>query len=362
MGGVDDDDLAKAIKLSKEEEELRRRELEESNVNNLFDLDAPVTTAQQPQFTGWNQGYQQQGAVDWFGNPVSQPQQPQSTGFLNNAYNQDFPSQPSGYGHQQTDIPSTFGQQGFDPAQLQQQQQQNFLKPQQTLQPQQTAFNNSNPYTQQQDGYGQQQIISPITAGTNNPWASPSTQTESLKPMQTGSNNPFASSFAKQQATQQQNSRPQQPSLATLAEQRTAVQYNNQQSSYNPITTFSALQQIPQTTAKPASQQELDPTRARLNALLASGEGMDTFGNTGEMRIPAQHTAPGIFVNSAGQNLNRLHAAPTGNNPFFAQQFTGMPQQQFPAQTGPASQQHGQASNNPFGQRQQSQSNSLIDL
>ena len=361
MGGVDDQDLAKAIKLSKEEEELRRRELEESNVNNLFDLDAPVTTTQQPQNTGWNQGYQQQGAVDWFGNPVGQPQQSQTTGFLNNAYNQDFSSHPTGYSHQQTGGPSTYGQQGFDPTQFQQQQQQNFLQPQPTIQPQQTAFSNSNPYAQQQDSYGQQQITSPIAAGTNNPWANPLAQTESLKPMQTGSNNPFASSFAKQQVAQQQNSRPSQPSLATLAEQRTAVQYNNQQSSYNPITSFSAPQQIPQATAKPASQQELDPTRARLNALLASGEGMDTFGNTGEMRIPAQHTAPGTFVNSAGQNLNRLHAAQTGNNPFFSQQFTGMPQQQFPAQTGPAGQ-HGQASNNPFGQRQQGQSNSLIDL
>ena len=351
-GGLDDEDLAKAIKLSKEEEELRRRELEESNTNNLFDLDSPAVTSQQPQYTGWNQGYQQQDAVDWFGNPVGQVQQPQSTGYLNNVYSQDMQSQPGTFQSQQT--AGGFGQQGFDANQFQQQQ--NFM------QPQQTAFNTLNPYTQQNSTnqqQSQQQVTSPIATGTNNPWAAQTNQAESLKPMQTGSNNPFASSFAKQQAQQQQTQRPQQASLNTIAEQRTAVPFNNQ-SSFSPSTNYSAPQQFPQNTARPP-QPEMDPTRARLNALLASGEGMDTFGNTGDLRIPAQHTAPGTFVNSSGQNLNRLHAAQTGNNPFFAQQFTGMPQQQFPAQTGPAGT-FGQPTNNPFGQRQQSQGNSLIDL
>jgi epsin len=54
---ADDDDLAKAIKLSKEEEELRRKELEQTNADLLFG-DAPAqSTAYQP--TGNNQGYQQ---------------------------------------------------------------------------------------------------------------------------------------------------------------------------------------------------------------------------------------------------------------------------------------------------------------
>ncbi|TPR02571.1 hypothetical protein CAN33_0044970 [Aspergillus niger] len=87
-GAEDDEDLARAIKLSKEEEELRKRELEESNAQSLFD-DAPVPTAQ-AQPTGYNQGYQQQNAVDWFGNPIN-PQQPLTTGYLNNQY-----AQPTG--------------------------------------------------------------------------------------------------------------------------------------------------------------------------------------------------------------------------------------------------------------------------
>ena len=383
---MDDEDLAKAIRLSKEEEELRRHELEDSNTTSLFD-DTP-TTSTQPQYTGYNQGYQQQGAVDWFGNPVdqqSQLQQPQTTGFLNNAYSQGFQNQATGFQNQPTSFQNGLqqGQGGLDPSQFQQQQG-NYMQPQQTIQPQQTAFNTMNPYAQQtndlnqfqqqQPQQQQQQQISSPTAGSHNPWAtSQQTQIDSLKPMQTGSNNPFASSFNKPPIQQQASA----PTLSALAEQRTATQFQNNQSSYNPITNFSPPQQVPQQTARP--QQDIDPNKARLNALLASGEGMDTFGNTGDLRIPAQHTAPGTFVNSAGQGLNRLHAAQTGNNPFFSQQFTGAPQQQstgfggqqVPTQTGPAGMQgfggnsFAQGSNNPFGAQQHQQGQgggSLIDL
>ncbi|MCJ1402250.1 hypothetical protein MMC11_005470 [Xylographa trunciseda] len=383
----DDDDLAKAIRLSKEEEELRRRELEESNANSLFD-DAPAPApSTQPQYTGYNQGYQQQGAVDWFGNPVDQQpqqQQPQSTGFLNNAYSQPgFQNQPTGYQNgfqpQQT---------GFDQSQLQQQQPQpNYMPQQNTIQPQQTAFNMTNPYVQPSNDFGNQfqqqqqqqpqpQVSSPTT-GSHNPWASnPQSNMEALKPAPTGSNNPFGSSFGRPQVQQQQSS---PPTLSSLAEQRTPVQYNNQ-SPYNPITNYT-----PQPAAAP--QKEMNPQHARLNALLASGDGMDTFGNTGETRIPSQHTAPGTFVNSSGHGLTRLHAAQTGNNPFFSQQFTGGPQnisspgnfgqqqnRMIPAQTGPAGisgfggSPFAPTNNNPFGaqqhqQQQQAQGGgSLIDL
>ncbi|KAI4145585.1 MAG: hypothetical protein LQ341_002335 [Variospora aurantia] len=397
----DDDDLAKAIKLSKEEEELRRKELEESNAASLFD-DTPAPSAQQPQYTGYNQGYQQQGAVDWFGNPVDQQaQQPQNTGYLNNVY-----TQPTGFQQQQTGFQNGFQPQqtGFDQSQFPQQQQQqpNYFG-QQGIQPQQTAFNNqNNPYAQQSDFSNQfqqqqqqqpqQQSLTSPQAGSHNPWATgQQQQPEPLKPAQTGSNNPFASSF---QRTQTQPTGP--PSLNTLAEQKTATQFTQPSYNNNPIANY----QSP--TGPPTPQKDINPQHARLNALLASGEGMDTFGNTGDLRIPAQHTAPGTFVNSSGQGLNRLHTNQTGNNPFFNQQFTGAPQHQqqqamqtggfqppmqqqqnrmMPAQTGPAGMNgfgaspFGQASNNPFGaaqggggqgqgqpQQQQQQSGSLIDL
>lgn len=376
-----DDDLAKAIKLSKEEEELRRRELEESNAASLFD-DTPAPNSQKPQYTGFNQGYQQQGAVDWFGNPVDQqPQQSQNTGYLNNAY-----SQATGFQNQQTGFQNGFEpqQKGYDQSQFQQQQP-NSMQPQPTVQPQRSAFDSlNNPYALQQNGFSpqfqqqqqQQQVNSTAPqAGSHNPWATnQQPQYDALKPMATGSNNPFAS--ARPQVQQQQNNA--LPSLSSLGEQQATTNFGNQ-SSYNPMASY----QSPQQTATPQKPQ--NPQHERLNALLASGEGMDTFGNTGDLRIPSQHTAPGIFVNSSGQGLNRLHASQTGHNPFFSQQFTGGPQPQMPgsfgaqqqshlmpAQTGPAGMTgfggspFGQASNNPFGAQQarqgQTQSGSLIDL
>jgi epsin len=368
-----DDDLEKAIKLSKEEEELRRKELEQTNADLLFGETTAQPNAYQP--TGNNQGYQQQGQVDWFGNLVDQnQQQPQNTGFLNTAY-----SQPTGMQPQQTGFQNGFGgyggfqqQQptGFDQFGAQQQQQQ-YLQPQHTIQPQQTSFNN-NPYGQfagygdmgQQQQQQPQQDQNALQPGNHNPWASNKPQ-ESLMPQPTGSNNPFAQSFNRPQPTQTFT----QPTLSTLSEQKTQAQFNN--TSFNPPVSFA-----PQQTAQPQQAQqppkEMDANAARLNALLATGEGQDTFGNVGNMRIPAQHTAPGTFVNSAGSGLNRVNANATGNNPFLNSQFTGMPQQNrlMPAQTGPASNfganPYGNA--NPFGAQPQQQQNrqpggnNLIDL
>ncbi|GAB7350461.1 hypothetical protein MBLNU459_g1062t1 [Dothideomycetes sp. NU459] len=353
-GPEDDDDLAKAIKLSKEEEELRRRELEDQNANSLFD----DTPSQAPQPTGFNQGYQQQPAVDWSGNLMEQqqqqPQQPQSTGYLNNAYGQPMQAQQTGfqngYGYGAYQQPQ---QTGFDQSfQQQQQPMQQFVQPQQTgYNPWASQMNAFDPNQQQQQQPLQQQ--STTQAGSNNPWASASlapTQ-DAIRAQPTGSNNPFASSLSRPQATAQRA-----PTLSTLQEQKTAAQFS--QPSYNPIASYQAP---PQSVAPQQTAQPMDPHRAQLNALLSSGEGQDTFGNVGNLRIPAQHTAPGTFVNSAGQGLNRLDASRTGNNPFLHSQFTGMPQQQYPAQTGPA---NGYGSPNPFGaQKQQGgQSGSLIDL
>lgn len=342
----EDDDLAKAIKLSKEEEELRRRELEESNAQSLFD-DTPVQPAH-AQPTGYNQGYQQQPAVDWFGNPVD-PQQPLTTGYLNNQYAQPtgFQTQPTGF---QNGFSNGFQMQptGFDQSQQYGQPQNSFFQSTMPLQPQQTAFNNNNPYGNNGGLYGQQQQQQENfpQAGSHNPWATNNQQSlDSLKPMPTGSNNPFASSFNRPQS---QPVRTGPPTLNTLAEERATTQFNNINTAPNPIANYQAPSPAKHTTSTKAD----NPQYARLNALLASGEGQDTFGNVGELRIPAQHTAPGTFVNSAGQGLDRLRAAQTGSNPFFSQQ------QFVPRQTGFTQQ------NNPFGtqQPQQQQGGSLIDL
>ncbi|KAL3423764.1 epsin-like protein ent1 2 [Phlyctema vagabunda] len=366
-GDPDDDDLAKAIKLSKEEEELRRRELEDQNAQSLFD-DDPIQTSQP---TGFNQGYQQQGAVDWSGNPIDQGMQQQPTGFYSQPTG--FQTQPTGFQNQptgyQNGYSNGFGAQptGFDPYGQQQQQQQQQPQ-QQSFQPQQTGYN---PYQQQQVSSPFQQQPPPeplVPAGTNNPWATNNQQPQSLKPMPTGSNNPFASSFARPQSAQ-----PQQPTLSTLQEQKTLTHFNSV-SNFNQPSSFNQSSSFNQPPASPP-QKEVSEHEARLNALLSSGDGMDTFGNTGNLRIPAQHTAPGTFVNSAGAGLGRIHEQQTGTNPFLQNQYTGMPQtsyagnssgfgaagHQMPAATGPAGMSNGfgggfggqQSNNNPFGGRPQ---------
>lgn len=352
-GEEDDDDLAKAIKLSKEEEERRRRELEESNVSSLFDDEPAQSSQPQPRF---NQGYEQGSAVDFFANPIDQGQMPlQQTGYMPNAYT-GYPTQQTGYPAQQTGYQDAFsngfGAQptAFDPYGQQQVSQQAFQQPQPT---------GYNPYAQQPQQQFQPQQFQPqvqeasLNPGSNNPWAGNSAQS-GIKPMPTGSNNPFA---PQQPQQQQAFSRPQafkapsMPSLGTLPEQKTL-------SSFSQIPTYNQ----PQPTLQSQPQRETNEHEARLNALLSSGEGMDTFGNTGNLRIPAQHTAPGTFVNSAGAGLSRLTADATGNNPFLRQQFTGMPNvsyggQQMPAATGPAGMNgYGtHATNNPFAGRQQQQ-------
>jgi epsin len=302
---AEDDDLAKAIRLSKEEEERRRKELEETNASSLFDDDL-IQTTPQPQFTGFNQGYTQGNQVDFFANPIDQNQmQPQPTGFMPNAYTAFQPQAtgfPGGY-------PNGFGQPNMGMDLYGQQQMQQF-------QPQQTSFN---PYSQMQAA-PQPQPEPVLQPGSNNPWASNNNPMQShINPTPTGSNNPFAFSLGRPQAAKP----PSMPSLGSLPEQKTLTTFQSQP----PVATFSQPQQ-PQPKPTPsftAPQKELSEHEAKLNALLASGEGMDTFGNTGQLRIPAQHTAPGTFVNSAGSGINRLTEAAGASNPFLRTQYTGMP-------------------------------------
>ncbi|KAI1422548.1 hypothetical protein F5Y12DRAFT_609407 [Xylaria sp. FL1777] len=339
----DDDDLAKAIKLSREEDERRKRELEESNASSLFDLNDPAPSSQ-PQPTGMNMGYQQGNNVDWLGNPIDQSQfvQPQQTGFVNNTYT-GYPNSngfPNGFGQQPTGMYDPYNQQ---------------TQPQpQAFQMQPTGYN---PYAQQV--FQPQPTSSPepvAQPGSNNPWASNNNThlgvQSPIQPMQTGSNNPFASTFARP-STAKAPSMPTLNTLQSLPEQKTLQTYTPP-----PQPTFQSPTQQPQQ----QSQRPMNEHEQRLNALLASGDGMDTFGNTGELRIPAQHTAPGTFVNSAGVGAQKLTAEATGNNPFLRTQYTGMPQvsygqQQMPAATGPAMMgMNGYGGgNNPFAARPQQQ-------
>jgi len=349
---VTDDDLAKAIQLSREEDERRRLELENANAASLFDDEPVQQQPVQPQYT--NMGYQQGSNVDWLGNPIdpNQGMQQQYTGMpqMGNNYT-GFPSQQTGYSN------------GFDSQQTgmyNNPYSQQMQQPQQ-MQAQPTGFN---PYGQ---GFGQQQqqhapMEPAAQAGSNNPWATNNNTNNAqspMQPMKTGSNNPFASIGRPQ--TARPPAMPSFGNLQSLPEQKSLQ-------TFTPPPAQSALFNLPppqqQQAQQPQQKQNQKPMtehEQRLNALLASGDGMDTFGNTGELRIPAQHTAPGTFVNSAGIGAQKLTSSATGSNPFMRQQFTGMPQTtysqpQMPAATGPVGGMNGgYGGSNPFAAQQQQQ-------
>lgn len=382
-----DDDLAKAIKLSKEEEELRQRELEQSNADRLFDDASPTPTTQtfqQPTYQQQSE-YQQLGQVDFFGNPVGQ----QSTGYLANVY-----SQPTGYPQQQYAQPTGFDQSGQMPYNM-------------VTQP--TGFT-ANPYIAPVSLSPQPTQQSFLQPGDNNPYASNHQVTQPLQPLPTGSNNPFApkiNNFSNQsqstgmpslgllqqqqeQQRQQQQEQQRQQQLLHQQEQRQQQLQQQQQLFQNQPyqNSFASSSPTPAPSKTPAN-----PQHAHLEGLLAAGNasGLDTFGNVGDLRIPAQHTAPGMFVNSAGTSRTGrpMAAQATGNNPFFNQQFTGAPQSSgfgaslspapnrlMPAHTGPAGlngfggyQQQQAMGGSPYGggfgqqqQPQQQQNGNLIDL
>jgi epsin len=368
----DDEDLQKALQLSKEEEANRRKELDEAAIfDDLIDPNAPAQS--QPQPTGFgNQGYQQGNPVDFFANPIDPNQMPgQPTGYAANAYTGYQQQQPqmtgypgmyvNGYG-----MPTGAMQTGLDPYGQQQQ-----LQQQQFQQPQPTGYN---PYLQPQQQQQpppqmQLQVQSPSLQepspqpGSNNPWATGGQSQQSLKPTPTGSNNPFATQFSRPQTS---SLSPGPSNLGSLPEQQTLSKFNPiRQASPRPQQ-YQQQQQQAASSSFGTPQKEVSEHEARLNSLLASGEGQDTFGNTGNLRIPAQHTAPGTFVNSAGAGISRLASDATGHNPFLRTQFTGAPGAygqapaaygQVPAATGPAGMQ-----GNPFTGNKPGQSGDLIQL
>lgn len=388
-----DDDLAKAIKLSKEEEELRQRELEQSNADRLFDDASPTPTTQQPQtfqqptYQQQQPEYQQLGQVDFFGNPLGQ----QNTGYLANVY-----SQPTGYIQQQYAQPT--GQVPYMVAQPTGYVANPYIAP--SLSPQQT---------QQQQSF--------LQPGDNNPYANNHQAAQPLQPLPTGSNNPFApkiSNFSnqsqstgmslsllqqqqeqqRQQQQQQQHQQQQQQQQQEQQRQQQLLQHQEQQRQQQLFQNQSYQQSFsPSPAISVSSKPPVNPQHAHLEGLLAAGNasGLDTFGNVGDLRIPAQHTAPGMFVNSAGTSRTGIPMAvqATGNNPFFSQQLTGIPQpggfggslspapnRLMPAHTGPAGlngfggyQQQPAMGANPYAggygqqqQPQQQQNGNLIDL
>lgn len=275
---ANDDELQQALKLSLEEEEMRKQKLAQNE--NLLDISdnyqqqqqqqpqfyyQPAQFVQQPQFfQPQNTFLQQPQQYDMFGNPI----QASTTGMYNQ-FGQPQQSQPQ--------IPQFTG----------------------FADPNSAYFNNNN---------------------TNN--NASNTPHEELKPLKTGSNNPFALLDSSNQNLS--SNRPQ--TLNDLQLQNTAFQpsfytqpdqsHRQQQQQQQPQQQQQQPQLIRQNTASRYNDSH------ELNNLLATGPGVDTFGNTGATRIPHQHTRTGTFVNSSGTGFKqtnndvRLSSNATGN-PFL---------------------------------------------
>lgn len=291
-GGAEDEALRKAIALS--EEEQKNRDFGAGSASgtaqpiNLIDTD---TFPNQFQPQQQQQQQMQPTGYDLFGNAIYGQQQPtMNTGVLQNAYATGgmFDQQPNN--------------------QFQQQQQQFQAQPQQQ---QYTGFQAQQPQQQQYTGYQQQNDFSQSFQQQQQQPAEP------LQPLKTGSNNPFA----KHDSTNGSSSSTPGPSLNFMSSNNMTTQsHPNQQQQQQQQSQISAPKQRAQVTGG---------AHPELNNLLASGDGLDTYGNTGETRIPAQHTRD-TFMNARLQPQ-----ATANNNPFVGQQYTGIPSTQIqPALTG----------------------------
>lgn len=232
----DEDDMARAIRMSEEEEAKRKAQLA-GNQNGLFD-------EQQRQ-----QSQQNDQLIDFNSAPV-QPQptamMPQFTGMPSQQFSSYNP-----FAAQQQAAQEEYMRMLEMQRQMEQQQQQ--AQYQQMMQQQ---------YQQQQQ---QQQFLMAQQTAAQQP----------LQPQPTafGSNNPFAAfSQPPQQPSFQQSTSPapQQPSVPELP----------RPSSQPPPT-------APAGQAFPKRKNENDERHAQLAAMLGSGgSGVDTYGNVGNLRVP----------------------------------------------------------------------------
>jgi epsin len=255
---TDEDELQRALALSREEEEKRIRELEKKNETALFDDDFNFANGPSNQYANQQQS-------DMWGNPIYGMQQ-QYTSF--NPYLQQ----------QQTSFNPFFQQQMA----LQAQQEAEY---QRQMELQMAAQQYQHMMTQQQMP---QQPIQP-------------------QPTAFGSNNPFAFSQTNQQQQQPQQP-PRQPQLEMSMPASSSV----------PIGDLLGGDENEATTPKPAVQQPVqqssnkftnDPRFKDLDRMLASGDGIDTFGNTGDLRFGHSQART--------QAVNTQNTGAPGNNPFF---------------------------------------------
>lgn len=310
----DDPDLQAALKLSLEEEQLRKQK----DQGNLLDLN-------------------------------------DDQGFDHQAFFQQQQQQQQSYLQQQQ-------QQAYFNQQQQQQQQQAYLQQQALLQQQQLQqqfdmFGNpiQNPMNTGLYNYQQpQQPQQPNFTGFN--YGQQSSNQQKIQPLKTGSKNPFALQSESDATDSSVNN---SDSLNSSAQQQSFNQYREQsQPSFNQPQSEPATPLKAQLTS---GSRYNDSTHGELNNLLAQGTGIDTFGNTGHSRIPHQYTQTQTFINSSGTGYKQHTNAPvvTGN-PFLN---TGIPpsnyQQKGKPQVNPAHTGYGFGNSS---QQKNGNDQSLIDI
>ncbi|KAI8342961.1 hypothetical protein BC941DRAFT_410052 [Chlamydoabsidia padenii] len=307
-----DEDLAKALQLSEQEarekEQKERAKLERENEKNLFGAGGNDTQT--------FQGFPQNQAFGASANPYSQQQQqqwPQNTGMTGFSFSDPITAQQQMYG-QQTGFGNPY----------QQQQQQGFP---QSLQAQMTGMPQS--LQAQMTGMPQQQpqFTGMPSFQTNHSMNQPQQpQFTGMPAFQTSTmtgTNPFG-----QQSQSMSSLQPQQTGFSTSTSAFT--QSPSASSAFGTTSTTptpqTATSQQLGSTSSPVTSKPEDPRYAKLNSLLGNrDDGMDTFGNTGNLRIPYGTGFAGTLkpeVNQTGKSSTTTN--PT-SSPSFSQSFAQQP-------------------------------------
>lgn len=270
----DDDDLQRALEESRitaEEEERRRKQLmmqgDDSSLQAALEL-----SKEEEELRRLQQLQAQQQAALW---QQQQQQQPMYYDIFGNPISAEEYLQ---YQQQQM---------------LAQQQQEQYMAEQQYLAAQQQYLAQQQMLAQQQ-----QQLLAQQQ------------QQQFQMPLQTGSNNPFALN------------RPPSPQEIEEIEE---PDFTPVQLPPSPSPAAVPQQEFKPVPKQRTGNQSISDKFSELNNLLASGTGIDTFGNTGETRVPAQHTKTGTFINSQGTGYKQITNDAPKHNPFLTSQYTGIP-------------------------------------
>lgn len=307
----EDADLQTALQLSKEEEELKR--LQE------------LQKAQQDQER--MQQMQPQGYYDIFGNPISLEE------YMQYQQQQEMLAQ-----QQQQELLAQ--QQQQQELLAQQQEQQRLAEEQRRLAEEQQKQQEAQYWAMQQEALAQQQTLAQQQAlAQQQMLAQQQAQAQEQQrlaalqkqqqeaayfqqPVSTGSNNPFALNSMQLQKPVQQNNNQLLPDLNAWGANSQQVEMPK----YQPKPQPQPQQQAEPKPMQPVrtGNQSISDKYNDLNQLLAQPTGIDTFGNVGDSRIPAQHTKTGTFINSQGTGYKQYASEPK-KNPFLPTQFTGIP-------------------------------------